>query len=69
VRTFFGQVGTGSSDADVLTFCRKNFGFFEIYGMSVLTRGAEPVRIREEGSIFRDFVRTSYMDGLESLCL
>jgi len=31
----------------------KNSKFFEIYGMSARTRG----------SIFRDFVRTSFMDG------
>jgi len=28
-----------SSDADVRTFWRKNFGFFEIYGVSARTRG------------------------------
>jgi len=36
-------------------FGAKNFGFFEIYGVSARTRG--------KGSIFRDFVRTSFMDG------
>jgi len=30
--------GRSSSDADVRTFCCKNFGFFEIYGVSVRTR-------------------------------
>jgi len=34
----------------------KTFEFFEIYGVSARTRG--------EGSIFRDFVRTSFMDSL-----
>jgi len=50
-------------------FEAKNFGFFEIYGVSARTRGeeVEPVRtfFGQEGrvSIFRDFVRTSFMDG------
>jgi len=37
-----------------------NIEFFEIYGVSAVTRreGVEPVRTRGEGSIFRDFVRT-----------
>jgi len=36
-------------------FGAKNFGYFVIYGVSALTR--------EEGkSIFRDFVRTSFMN-------
>jgi len=53
----------GSSDADVLTFIAKNFGSFEIYGVSARTREVEPVRtMREGGSIFHDFVRTSFMD-------
>jgi len=37
VRTFFGQ--EGSSDADICTIWWKNFGFFEIYGVSAQTRG------------------------------
>jgi len=46
----------------------KKLGFFEIYGMSSWTRGrglasADILRTRERGSIFRDFVRTSFMDG------
>jgi len=48
-------------------FGAKNFGFFETYGVSAWTRGVEPVRTfflqGERGSIFRDFVRTSFMDG------
>jgi len=40
----------------------KIFGFFEIYGVSAWTRGIEPVRTR--GFIFRDFMRTSFMEGL-----
>jgi len=43
--------GGSSSDADVRTFWRKNTGFFEIYGRSARTRGAESVRVfcRQEG--------------------
>jgi len=47
-------------------FGAKNFGCFEIYGMSVQTRGLSQCghfAHREEGSIFRDFVRMSFMDG------
>jgi len=47
---------------------QKNFGSFEIYGVSALTEeGVEPVRTffgQEERLSFRDFVRTSFMDGL-----
>jgi len=42
-------------------FLVRNFEFFEIYGMSVW--------IRWGGSIFRDFVRTSFMDGSLSFIL
>jgi len=41
-------------------FGAKNFKFYEIYAMSARTRGVEPVRSR--GSIFRDFMRTSFME-------
>jgi len=57
-----------SPDADIRTFWSK-LGFFEIFGVSARTRGkgVEPVRIfcghGERGSIFRHFVRTSFMDG------
>jgi len=50
-------------------FVAKNFEFFEIYGVSARTRGegVEPVRTffgqRRKGSIFCDFVRTSFMIG------
>jgi len=47
-------------------FRAKNLDFFfKIYGMSARTRrGIETVRTRgEEGSIFRDFVQTYFMDG------
>jgi len=49
-------------------FGAKNFGFFEINGVSARTRDEgsfEPVRTfcgQGEGSIFHDFVRTSFMD-------
>jgi len=53
-------------------FGAKTIGFFEIYSVSTRTRGrggglvwasADIFWTREEGSIFRDFVRTSFMDG------
>jgi len=50
-------------------FGAKNFGIFEIYGVSARTRreGVEPVRTffgqGGGGSIFLDFVGTSFMDG------
>jgi len=56
---------------------QKNFGFFEIYGVSALRtdkggRGVEQVRTfadkGERGSIFTDFVRTSFMDGPKLYC-
>jgi len=34
----FAEKGGGSSDVDVCTFWYKNFGFFEIYGVSAWTR-------------------------------
>jgi len=45
VRTFFGQRGRGSSNADVRTFGAKTFEFFENFGVSSRTRreGVEPV--------------------------
>jgi len=59
VRTFFGQVEFFRcerphflADADVRTFWRKNFGFFEIYGVFARTG---------RGSIFRDFVLAFFM--------
>jgi len=44
VRTFFGQGGEGVLQMRTSAlFGAKNFGFFEIYGMSKRTRG-EPIR-------------------------
>jgi len=48
-------------------FGTKNFGFFEIYGVSAGTREVEPVlTFCGQGGRrvnFRDFVRTFFMDG------
>jgi len=49
-------------------FGAKNFGLFEIYGVSARTRRERVESVRTfcgqgGGSIFRDFVRTSFMDG------
>jgi len=48
-------------------FGGKNFGFYKIYGESARTggRGIEPVRTfcEQSGSIFRNFVRTPFMDS------
>jgi len=47
-------------------FGAKTIGFLEIYVVSARKRGVEPVRtfLRQVGGvIFRDFVRTSFMDG------
>jgi len=55
--------GSFFSDLDVRTFWCKNIGFFEIYGKG---EGVESVRTfcgkGGRGSIFRHFVRTSFMD-------
>jgi len=59
LRTFSRQGG-------FLLFGAKNF---EFYGMSARTRregvwaSADILRTKGEGSIFRDFVRTSFMGG------
>jgi len=51
-----GHGGRGdSSDADVRTFCRKKLRIFRNLWCVRTDRG--------EGSIFRDFVRTSFTDG------
>jgi len=43
----------GSSEVDVLTlWCKNNFGFFEIFGVSARTRGVELVRRRRKVLIF-----------------
>jgi len=49
-------------------FGAKNIGFFKIYSVSARTRRVAPAvrTFCEQGgreSIFRDFVRTSFMDG------
>jgi len=48
-------------------FGAKDVGYFEIYDVSALTRrdwaSADIFRIREEGLIFCDFLRTTFMDG------
>jgi len=47
---------------------KKNFGFFEIYDVSAWTRGEKGLSqgdiLRTRGSIFRDFVRMSFINGL-----
>jgi len=59
----------GSSDADDRTFGENIFAFFKIYCLSVQTREEEVsqyghFRTNGRGLIFRDFVRTSIIDGL-----
>jgi len=55
-------------------FSAKNFGFFEIYGVSVRTRGrglSQCGHFTEKGGVgsnFRGFVRTSFMDGCLAVC-
>jgi len=47
-------------------FGAKNFGFFEIYGVSAWSREVEQVWTFFEkgvGVVFRDFVRASFIDG------
>jgi len=46
-------------------FGARNFGLFEIYGMSARTRGVEPVKtfFGKGGWVFRDYARTSSMNG------
>jgi len=48
-------------------FSAKNFGFFEIYVVPASTKEVEPVRMffgqGGRRSIFRDFVRTSFVKG------
>jgi len=56
-------------------FGAGNFGFFNIYGVFTRTKGkgVKPVRTFFEqgrkGSIFRDFVQTSFMDGPLWYCI
>jgi len=53
VWTFFGQRGWDIRMRTSALFGAKNFGFFEIYGVSAQTKGegVEPVRTRGRGSI------------------
>jgi len=44
-------------------FGAKTFEFFEIYGVSARIRGRGFVQCGQGVSIFRDFVRMSFMDG------
>jgi len=49
-------------------FGSKHIGFFEIYGVSVRTRLRRGLSqyghfSDKGGSVFRDFMRTSFMDG------
>jgi len=44
-------------------FVQKNFKIFEIYGVSAQTREEGLSQCGHAGSIFRDFVWTSFMDG------
>jgi len=55
-------------------FGAKYYGFFKIYGVSARTRAsadilqsgwaiADILQTRREGSICRDFTRTSFIDG------
>jgi len=45
----------------------KNFGFFEISGVSARIRWGKGLSQFPRESIFRDFMRTSFMDGLLSI--
>jgi len=56
----------GSSNVDSALFDTKIFGFFKIHGVYARIREVKSVRTfcaMGEGSIFRNFVRTSFMDG------
>jgi len=53
------------SHADVRTFWSKKFEFFENYGVFIRTKGLSQggnFSDKREDSIYRDFVRTSFMD-------
>jgi len=53
----FSKKGGGGLQMRTSTLIGKKY-FFEIYGVSARTRGVEPVRTG--GSIFRDFVRSTF---------
>jgi len=59
--------GKGSSDADVRTFWRKNRRIFRNLWCVRTGEGVRPVRTffgqGGRGSIFRDFVQTSFLNG------
>jgi len=62
-----GGGGGGLQMRTSALFGAKNFGFFEIYGVSARTRGgglasADILRTGER-VIFRDFLRASFMNG------
>jgi len=68
---FSDKGGGGSSDEESALFGAKNLGFFEIYGVSAGQKREGRLSLcgqfsdkRGKASIFRDFVRTSFMDGL-----
>jgi len=72
VRTFFGQGGKGSSDADVHTFLWKKLRNFLNLWCVHTDKGdwanADILRTWVRGLIFREFVRMSFMNGsLEQL--
>jgi len=73
VRIFCGQGEGDFFKCERLHFWRNNLGFFEIYGVSTRIRGFEPV-VRTyfgqggRGSIFRDFVQATFMDGPLGSC-
>jgi len=67
VQTFCEQGGEGdSSDVDVRNFDAKIIGFRNLWCVCT-DKGVELARTfygpGRKGSIFRDFVRTSFMDG------
>jgi len=65
----FQTRGRGSSDADVRTVWCKKLQIFRNWCPQKQGRDVEPVRIRRRESIFRDFVRTPFMDGPFRQCM
>jgi len=64
----FANKGEGIQMWTSALFGAKNIGFFEVNGVSVQTKGLQPVRIffADKGRVrvnFCDFVRTSFMDN------
>jgi len=68
VRTFFGRGRGGLYLRTSALFDAKNFGFFELYGVSERSSGEGFSQCGHfsdkggRGSIFRDFVWTSFID-------